>query len=79
MYSDTDPQRAVGPLVPADELDLIISSLTAIESASVKLCGSGGHTMNRVFTTHRGLVMIVPVAPAVMAAVMWTRVVLACG
>lgn len=30
----------------------------------------GGHTMNLVLTTHSGFVMIVPVAPAVIAAVM---------
>lgn len=36
-------------------------------------------TMNRVFTTHSGFVMTVPVAPAVIAAVICTRVVLACG
>lgn len=28
-------------------------------------------TMNRVLTTHRGFVKIVPDAPAVIAAVMW--------
>jgi len=30
--------------------------------------------MNLVFTTHNGFVMIVPVAPAVIAAVICTRV-----
>ena len=34
----------------------------------------GGHTMNLVLTTHNGFVMIVPVAPAVIAAVICTRV-----